>query len=61
MTVPEAAEMFEVSEEEVLRALVDLGLFHENATPQDSAVYGRFVSEDGKLMRRAVSMLSNLL
>ena len=53
--------MFEVSEEEVLRALVDLGLFHENATPQDSAVYGRFVSEDGKLMRRAVSMLSNLL
>jgi hypothetical protein len=61
MTPIELAEMFEVTEGQVWSALTVLNLFDEAKKPIPAAISGRFISEDGKILRRGVSMLTNVL
>jgi hypothetical protein len=61
MTPAEIAEMFEVTEDKVWEALLSLNLFDESREPVGAAISGRFISDDGKVLRRGVSMLTNLL
>lgn len=61
MTPAEIAEMFEVTEDAVWKALVALNLFDDSQEPVEAAISGRFISDDGKVLRRGVSMLTNLL
>lgn len=53
--------MFEVTEDKVWEALLSLNLFDESRKPVGTAISGRFISDDGKVLRRGVSMLTNLL